>query len=227
MSILLVEDTEVTLLLLRNIAERTGEKVICAGTGEEALRLLDEHPEVRLLVSDMMMPGMDGLELVRRIRDRPEWSDLPVLFISGVSRKEAVMEAARLHSIGWILKPIDRPSEVLNRLQGALAQYPPRLENPGQAQRRLGISEPAYLETVTAFRGCTSRALENVESEGLLDEALERSLRESAATLGARALLNGLDGSAESRIPRVKRELVALQAALDRMLGDAGVGPEA
>ncbi len=227
MSILIVEDTEVTLLLLRNIAERTGEKVICAGTGEEALRLVDEHPEIRLLVSDVMMPGMDGLELVRRLRDRPEWSDLPVLFISGVSRKEAVLEAARLHSVGWMLKPIDRPSEVLARIQGALAHYPPRLENPAQAQRRLGISQPSYVEAVQAFRGCMSEARENLELQGELDDSLERSLRESAATLGARALLSALDGNAESRGPRVKREIAALQAALDRVLTDADAAPKA
>ncbi len=224
MSILIVEDTEVTLLLLRNIAERTGEEVLSAGTGEEALRILEEHPEIRLLVSDVMMPGMDGLELVRRLRDRPEWSDLPVLFISGVSRKEAVMEAARLHSVGWILKPIDRPSEILTRLEKALAKHPPRLENPDTAQRRLGISRPAFLGTVKAFSNCSRDARETLEIQGELEEGLERSLRESAATLGARALLASLDVEGEARIPRVRRELEALQGVLDRVLAEAQTG---
>lgn len=227
MSILIVEDTEVTLLLLRNIAERTGEKVVCAGTGEEALRLMDEHPEIRLLLSDVMMPGMDGLELVRRIRERPEWSNLPVLFISGVSRKESVQEAARLNSIGWILKPIDRPSKVLERLERALAQYPPRFENPSLTQRRLGISQPSYVGAVQAFHGCMDKALENLDSQHELDEALERSLRESAATLGAMALLKALDHDGGARTPLVKRELTALKAALDRVLMDTGAGPRA
>ena len=81
-TILLVEDEEWVRSLTRQVLQDTGYSVLEARHGAEALRLWDTHKEeVRLIVTDVVMPEMSGFELARRVLDqRP---DLKVLFISG------------------------------------------------------------------------------------------------------------------------------------------------
>lgn len=69
MKVLAVEDDPVALAVLTRTLRKLGHEVITAGNGEEALALLETEP-VRMVVSDWMMPGMDGLELCRRVRAR-------------------------------------------------------------------------------------------------------------------------------------------------------------
>ena len=79
MTILVAEDTAVNAILLKNIIERAGHVALRAADGVEALELLEAHPEIELAAVDVHMPRMDGLELVRTMRERSEWKDLPVV----------------------------------------------------------------------------------------------------------------------------------------------------
>lgn len=81
-AVLLVEDEVPLLRLAERALRRAGFEVMSAGCSEEALEMLDRSGAVPLaLVSDVVMPGLDGLELTARLRDR--WPELPVLLVSG------------------------------------------------------------------------------------------------------------------------------------------------
>jgi CheY-like chemotaxis protein len=78
-----VEDEPAVLNLVAEILTRAGCRVITAGTGDEALARFEEHPEIEVLLSDVVMPGINGPELAERLRLRNR--TLPVIFMSGYS----------------------------------------------------------------------------------------------------------------------------------------------
>ena len=76
-TVLIAEDERPVRMLLRVVLESAGARVLEAEDGVRALRLLDLHPEIRLLCTDVNMPNLDGHGLVRAIRDR--YANLPVV----------------------------------------------------------------------------------------------------------------------------------------------------
>lgn len=83
--VLLVDDSSVTREMIRRLLEDGGFQVIGVGTAEEALRTLGET-RVDCMVTDIEMPGMDGLALTRLIRDDPRFADLPIVVVSTLDR---------------------------------------------------------------------------------------------------------------------------------------------
>lgn len=95
-----VEDDVVIREQLAEVFADDGLRVTTARDGEEALAVLESEP-VKVVVSDLMMPGMNGWELARALRSTPELSDVPVLFIT------AVTNAHRVPAGPVFLKPLD------------------------------------------------------------------------------------------------------------------------
>jgi CheY-like chemotaxis protein len=122
-SIMIVDDeTDVVDLFLQRFRRevRDGRYVLhFAASGEEALRRLDEiHPELIVILSDINMPGMDGLELLRRIKElRPP---LPVLMVTAYGDAERERRAAALGATDFLAKPVD-----FGRLRRLLAELMP------------------------------------------------------------------------------------------------------
>lgn len=213
MNILVAEDAAVNAILLRNILEHAGHRVIPAENGVEALELLERTPEIDLLAVDILMPEMGGLELVRAVRDRPAWASLPVIFITGVSDAATVKAALELHSLGYILKPVVEPSRVLRLVEAAGSQAGVVLEEADDIRSRLGIDQATYqrLLEVMAQEVVAARTL--LESDGGTDWT---RLRDSADQLGATRLARAIVAGGGNRVehPVLVRELDALDAEL-------------
>jgi CheY-like chemotaxis protein len=79
--VLMVDDSEVTRELFRNLLEESGFEVVTASTGEEAVRILDSRA-VDCVVTDIEMPGMSGLDLTRKLRNDSRFAALPVIVVS-------------------------------------------------------------------------------------------------------------------------------------------------
>lgn len=81
-TILIVDDVPTCRELVGHCLRSAGYRVLCAADGREALRILEDHsPDLILL--DMAMPRLDGLELLKEIRRSPQWRDLPVILFTG------------------------------------------------------------------------------------------------------------------------------------------------
>jgi sigma-B regulation protein RsbU (phosphoserine phosphatase) len=94
-------------MLLRAILDRAGYQVLVADSGAAALGLLDEHsPD--LMVLDFMMPEMDGAEVARRVRARPESQDLPIIMLTASQEEPHIEEAFAAGVNDYITKPVDR-----------------------------------------------------------------------------------------------------------------------
>lgn len=78
-TILVVDDIPANVLLLKVMLELEGYKVLTASNGEEAFIKVGEHkPDLILL--DILMPGMDGFELTRKLKKMPAYEDIPIIF---------------------------------------------------------------------------------------------------------------------------------------------------
>jgi DNA-binding response OmpR family regulator len=105
-SILIVDDTPVNLKLTRILLVNEGYKVITAASGEEALELLRSyHPA--LVLADIQLPGIDGLELTRRIRQNEATRDIMVVALTAFAMKGDEQRAVDAGCDGYITKPID------------------------------------------------------------------------------------------------------------------------
>jgi DNA-binding NtrC family response regulator len=113
--ILLVDDNPVNLKVLSDTLSPAGYHLLAAPGGEAALRVAARaRPDLILL--DMVMPGLDGLETCRRLKADPETSRIPVLFISAKNETESVVNGFQAGGIDYILKPF-RAEEVLARVE--------------------------------------------------------------------------------------------------------------
>lgn len=80
--VLIVEDNEVNLQITRLMLERIGLTPVLATGGEQALRILKQQPDLKLILMDLQMPEQDGLEVTAAIRQQPEFRDLPIIALT-------------------------------------------------------------------------------------------------------------------------------------------------
>ena len=106
--ILLVDDDLRNLLALTPILESWGIDVIAAGDGQEALDTLNENADrIKLVLMDIMMPGMDGYEMTRKLRADSRFNFLPVIAVSAKADKESQVKASEEGLDAFITKPVD------------------------------------------------------------------------------------------------------------------------
>ena len=105
-TILVVDDEESVLLVTQKVLERAGYHILPANSGEEALVIFNQHAtSIRLVVTDLMMPGIDGIELARRLRHfSPE---IRILGASGISQDGRMKELSKLGFVEVMLKPYE------------------------------------------------------------------------------------------------------------------------
>lgn len=114
MKILICEDEEIMLTALEFRLQRQGLKVVVAKDGKQAIDIIEqESPD--LVVADIMMPHVSGLELIQHLREKKK-SDLPVIVISALEHDETVLEAFRLGATDFITKPF-KPNELILRIR--------------------------------------------------------------------------------------------------------------
>lgn len=101
--ILLIDDEDVVRGLMVEILESAGHDVTAAETAESALLLLDEDDTFELVVSDVMMPGLSGLELLETVRARQ--ASLPVVLVTGAGTYETLSQALTRGAAGLVTKP--------------------------------------------------------------------------------------------------------------------------
>lgn len=117
MRVLVVDDDETTILLVRTILEEAGHEVHVATSGESAEQLL-EQKRIRIVITDWMMPGISGLELCRRIRSAPERGYVYVMILTS---RDAMIDSVAGLAAGaddFITKPFN-PEELLLRTRTA------------------------------------------------------------------------------------------------------------
>jgi len=117
--ILIIEDIKQTRALLKHFLRKQGFQTFEALNGEDGLRsLASEMKDIILL--DVLMPKMDGLEFLKTIRDHDTWKNIPVIMLSSLGDKNTVSQSAQLGATSFIVKPyqstvvVEKIKEILN-----------------------------------------------------------------------------------------------------------------
>ena len=127
MAILIVDDIPVNLMLLEEMLRQEGyADIYCVRSGQEALEMLAatekgavEEKRVDLILMDVMMPGMDGIETCRRIKAQDGLRDIPVIMVTVRDDDEALAQAFAMGATDYIIKPV-KEIELLARVRAAL-----------------------------------------------------------------------------------------------------------
>ena len=121
--VLLVDDDVRNIFALASALEQKGLQVEIGRNGFEALSKLAEMPDIDLVLMDVMMPGMDGLEATRRIRANPKFAQLPVIAVTAKAMKDDQEQCRRAGANDYLAKPID-----LDRLFSLMRVWMPSIE---------------------------------------------------------------------------------------------------
>ncbi len=78
-----------------------------AHNGKEALRILDEHQDTEIILTDIMMPEMDGYETIRQIRLQPQFKNLPIIALTAKAMKDDRNKCIEAGASDYLTKPID------------------------------------------------------------------------------------------------------------------------
>lgn len=116
--ILVAEDNPIQLKLLTNILEKEGYKICGKPDGLEALKGAKEF-KPDLLMLDMKMPGLSGLETCQQLKQDPEFKDTPVIFFTAYMETDLIVEAFKAGAIDYISKPYSR-DEIVARVRAQL-----------------------------------------------------------------------------------------------------------
>ncbi len=116
--ILVVEDHKPLLLGIQDVLETEGYTASIATDGVEALEAM-EQASPDLIIADIMMPLLDGYTLYKRVRARPEWADIPIIFLTSKAEHEDVRRGRALGVDAYITKPFD-PDELLTTVSTLL-----------------------------------------------------------------------------------------------------------
>ena len=116
--ILVVDDEEDILELLKFNLSREGYQVLCAVSGEQALRLVrSENPD--LIMLDLMLPGIDGLEVTRRLKNDPDTKNLPIVMLTAKGEEADIVTGLELGADDYITKPFS-PRVLIARIRAVL-----------------------------------------------------------------------------------------------------------
>ncbi len=100
--ILIVEDSPMQAAVLKSLLEKQEYNVLVANNGKEAIALLEKHKPV-IVISDIVMPEMDGYQLCRLIKDNEKLKDIPVILLTALSDPQDVLNGLECHIMKNIL----------------------------------------------------------------------------------------------------------------------------
>jgi len=105
--VLVVDDDVRNIFALNSLLERHGMNVITATNGMDAIKMLDDHPDVSLVLTDVMMPEMDGYETMRRIREIPAFRMLPIIALTAKAMKGDREKCLQAGASDYVAKPVN------------------------------------------------------------------------------------------------------------------------
>ena len=227
MRILVAEDAPVSRLLLQRCLQKWGHDVVAASNGAEAWQLFTEG-DFRIVISDWMMPEMDGPEFIRRIRASQRPGYVYTVLLTAKSEKEDIVKGMDAGADDFVTKPFDqdelrvrlRAGERIIHLEQTLAEQNQELRNRAEEMEAFAYSASHDLQTpLRTFEGYARWLLEDygevLDAQGreLCDEIIEDALH-------MKTLLDGL--LEYTRISRLETEptSVPVQRVVERTMHD-------
>ena len=143
-TILIIDDTEANVNTLMELLEDKYD-ILASLDGKDGLEIVDEE-KIDLILLDIMMPGIDGFEVCRRLKNNPKTKNIPVIFITAKTDEISIEKAYETGGVDYITKPF-KAREVLSRINNhiCLAQQKADLEQKVQAEVEKNIKKEVQL----------------------------------------------------------------------------------
>ena len=106
-NILIVDDSSLIRSIAANAAKEAGHNPIVASNGQEGLNALEAN-EINIIFSDVNMPVMGGLEMIKNVKSNPAWKFIPVIMLTTESNPELKAQGKALGVKAWMLKPFNK-----------------------------------------------------------------------------------------------------------------------
>jgi DNA-binding response OmpR family regulator len=106
-SVLIVDDNQENLKVISNFLKEKEYRIALADCGENAIKVLESN-KIDLILLDIMMPGMDGFEVCKIIKDRPDTKSIPVIFLSALTDTDDIIKGFQLGGVDYITKPFNK-----------------------------------------------------------------------------------------------------------------------
>jgi len=116
--ILVVEDDYTTVQLIEFLLKKNNFEVLVANNGVEALEI-SRKQKPDLILMDVIMPKMDGIEAIEKLQEDENTRDIPILILSALGQEMDVMRGLQAGALGYIVKPFS-PKELLDEIRGKL-----------------------------------------------------------------------------------------------------------
>lgn len=192
MPIMIVEDNVVSAKLAECQLQKAGYQTVTVKNGKEALETLPTVKNVHLIITDFMMPEMDGLELIAKLKELPAFRDIPIIILSAYCDVTTVKAARGLDCESFLVKPVEK-NQLLERVEQVLRSQPLVLRDKTHIMETLQIGAEEYADLADMLMTQVSAAipmvvLEQSESKESISPQLTRSLNElaeSATLMGA------------------------------------------
>ena len=218
--ILVVDDEDAIRDVVTSMLGSAGYKCQQAGSGKEALAILDSGGQFELILSDLMMAELDGIGLLERTKER--YPDMPVVMVTAVHDISVALAAIRNGAYDYLLKPFER-EQLLATARRALENRRLKLENRAYQTKLEGLVEERTRELHQANRDLTEANLTlkqvNYDLQRLNAE-LERSYDITLEALGDALDLRDAETEGHSR------RVTAYTIAIARAMGIAADSPE-
>jgi len=117
-TILIVDDSAMVRQHVGMVLRRAGFQLAEAANGQEGLDMVDSNRDIDLVICDINMPKMNGLEMVEKVKGKPENETLPILMLTTEGDISLIKRAKLAGAVGWIVKPFNaaRLAETVNHL---------------------------------------------------------------------------------------------------------------
>lgn len=115
-AIMVVEDDRIVSTLVEHLLLRRGYAVHLAADGRAASAMLDEIEPPRLVLLDVMLPFVDGFEMIARIRGKESWNEIPIIMLTSKTQERNVVRALEAGADDYIVKPF-QPQELVARVK--------------------------------------------------------------------------------------------------------------
>jgi len=193
MRIFLVEDNTTSAMVVEGVLSNNGHETVRAHNGREALEKLSSDAAFELIISDISMPEMDGLTLLKTLREGPRFCDIPVIMCTALSDAEKVKEAIKLGCADYVVKPV-QGSTLLAKIRKVVKNVRAIISSRSEISRRYNLDMSTYDKITNSFRDLLVEqvALLEHQTESSKNEAVAPDLcqlQESATTFGADRLL--------------------------------------
>lgn len=119
-SILIVEDDKFFRDLVSKKLEKNGFDMLMAADSKEALAVLEEK-KPSLIISDLILPGLDGFELLAMVKKDEKTKNIPVIVLSNLGQKDEIERATSLGAIDFMVKVNFTPDEIVSKIKNVLS----------------------------------------------------------------------------------------------------------